>query len=373
MAAHSPPDVAAIVRPQKRRTSHGPQGRKGTQMKKLYSVMFGVATTLMVGSAVAQEPIALKISYQFPEHHFVTVGCINPFIEGVEQRVPGKVKFQRFPAEQLAKAFNQLDSVRNRVADIAIHNAGYTPQLTPLTTFLELPGLYSFDDSLKAQRAFEKLAQNELKQGEYAKIGITPAWVFVTSPYQFQMVTKEPTTSIDQLRGKKLRVPGAGAEMALSEIGAVGVRVPASDLYLGLQRGTVDGSIISTQALPAYKLDEVLGSMSTNASWGGSPFIAAMRQDRWDGLPEDVRKAIADAGHEAGEKCIQVYMKLEVDEHERLRKLGKTVFALPEPALKQLDAALQPVINDWLKQMGQRSLDGNAVIAKFKSNLAAEN
>ncbi|MCS0500820.1 TRAP transporter substrate-binding protein DctP [Ancylobacter mangrovi] len=341
-------------------------------MKKLHALMLGVGAALVAAPALAQEPITLKISYQFPEHHFVTLGCINPFIEGVEKRVPGKVTFQRFPAEQLAKAFNQLDSVRNRIADISIHNAGYTPQLTPLTTFLELPGMYSFDDTMKAQRAFEKLAKDDLAKTEYAKIGVVPVWVFVTSPYQFQMVTKEPTTSIDQLRGKKLRVPGAGAEMALSAIDAVGVRVPASDLYLALQRGTVDGSIISTQALPAYKLDEVLGSMSTNASWGGSPFIAPMRKDRWDALPDDVRQAISEAGHEAGEKCVETYMRLEIEEHERLRKLGKTVFALPEPALKELDTALQPVVDNWLAQMDQRSLDGKAVIAKFKSNLAAE-
>ena len=34
----------------------------------------------------------------------------------MEDRLPGRVVFERYPAEQLAKAFNQLDSVRNRVA-----------------------------------------------------------------------------------------------------------------------------------------------------------------------------------------------------------------------------------------------------------------
>jgi TRAP-type C4-dicarboxylate transport system substrate-binding protein len=253
-----------------------------------------------------------------------------------------------------------------------MHNLAYTPQLTPLSTFLEMPGMYSFDDTLRAQRAFDKLAKNELTKLEYAKLGIVPAWVFLTSPYQFQMVSAEPITSLKQLKGKKIRVPGAGAEMALNLIGAVGVRVAASDLYLGLQRGTVDGSIISTAALPAYKLDEVVNAISTNASWGASPFMAAMHKDRWDGLPEDVRQAITDAGVAAGEACAHTYIDLEQSEVDRLRSMGKTLFELPEPVLAELETALQPIRDEWLAQMTQRNLDGQAIIDKFKEYLEEE-
>jgi TRAP-type C4-dicarboxylate transport system substrate-binding protein len=339
-------------------------------MKALLSALAGFSA--MVGVAAAQDAITLKISYQFPEHHFVTVGCINPFIEGVEERVPGKVKFERYPAEQLAKAFNQLDSVRNRIADIGIHNLAYTPQVTPLSTFLEMPGIFQFKETMAAQRAWDRLSKNELYDAELAKLNVVPAWAFVTSPYQFQMVSKDPVTSIEQLRGKKLRVPGAGAEMALDLIGAVGVRVPASDLYLAMQRGTVDGSIISTSALPAYKLDEVVNSISTNASWGASPFIAAMNKDKWDSLPEDVRTAITEAGVAAGEACANTYIDLEQKEVERLRGLGKTLFELPDSAIADLDAALQPVRDDWLAQMKQRNLDGQAIIDKYNEYLKEE-
>lgn len=322
------------------------------------------------GSALAQDaPIKLKISYQFPEHHFVTVGCINPFIKGVEERVPGRVVFERYPAEQLAKAFNQLDSVRNRIADIGMHNVAYTPQLTPLSTFLELPGIFEFDDTLAAQRAWDKLAKNELLKAEFAKLNVVPAWVFVTSPYQFQMAAADAITSLDQLKGKKLRVPGAGAEMALNLIGAVGVRVPASDLYLAIQRGTVDGSIISTSALPAYKLDEVVNAISTNASWGASPFIAAMHKDRWDKLPDDVRNAITEAGVAAGESCAKTYLDLELKEVDRLRGMGKTLFRLPDSFISALNEALKPARDDWLKQMSQRGLDGQMVFDKFAEYL----
>ena len=70
----------------------------------------------------------------------------------------------------------------------------------------------TFDDTLAATRAFNTLAKNELTEAEFAQLGVVPAYVFVTSPYQFQMVSPEPITDLAQLRGKKLRVPGAGAE-----------------------------------------------------------------------------------------------------------------------------------------------------------------
>lgn len=335
----------------------------------LYCAAAAAAITCATAALAQNDPIKLKISYQFPEHHFVTVGCINPFIKGVEERLPGRVVFERYPAEQLAKAFNQLDSVRNRVADIGIHNLAYTPQVTPLSTFLEMPGVFGFDHTLAAQRAWDKLAKNELTKVEFARAKVVPAWVFVTSPYQFQMAKPEPITSLDQLKGKKLRVPGAGAEMALDLIGAVGVRVPASDLYLAIQRGTVDGSIISTSALPAYKLDEVVSSISTNASWGASPFIAAMHESRWNGFPEEVRKAITEAGVAAGEACAKTYIDLETKENDRLRSKGKTLFEVPDSFTKALNDALKPLRDDWLAQMKQRGLDGQMVFDKFSEYL----
>jgi TRAP-type C4-dicarboxylate transport system substrate-binding protein len=335
-------------------------------MRKMLGLAAGVAAISYASLAFAQtSPIKLKISYQFPEHHFVTVGCINPFIKGVEERAPGKVTFERYPAEQLAKAAGQLDSVRNFVADIGIHNLAYTPQNTPLSTFLEIPGVFGFDDTLAAQRAWDKLAKNELTKLEFARAKIVPAWVFVTSPYQFQMAAAEPIKSIDQLKGKKLRVPGAGAEMALNLIGAVGVRVPASDLYLAIQRGTVDGSIISTSALPAYKLDEVVNSISTNASWGASPFIAAMHETKFNALPVDVRKAITEAGIAAGEACARTYIDLETKENDRLKSKGKTLFEVPAAFDKSLDDALKPLRDDWLAQMKQRGLDGQLIFDRF--------
>jgi TRAP-type C4-dicarboxylate transport system substrate-binding protein len=345
----------------------------GGTMKALLCAAAAAAALACASSAFAQNsPIKLKISYQFPEHHFVTVGCINPFIKGVEDRLPGRVVFERYPAEQLAKAFNQLDSVRNRVADIGIHNLAYTPQNTPLSTFLELPGIFGFDDTLAAQRAWDRLAKSDLAKAEFAKLKVVPAWVFVTSPYQFQMTGSEPIATLDQLKGKKLRVPGAGAEMALNLIGAVGVRVPASDLYLAIQRGTVDGSIISTSALPAYKLDEVVNSISTNASWGASPFIAAMNETRWSGLPEDVRTAITDAGVAAGEACAKTYIDLETKENDRLRGKGKTLFQVPDTFTNALHDALKPLRDDWLSQMKQRGLDGQMILDKYAQYLKEE-
>tara|TARA_R110002020_G_scaffold458434_1_gene675843 strand:- start:32767 stop:33804 length:1038 start_codon:yes stop_codon:yes gene_type:complete len=341
-------------------------------MKRAFAAAFAACMMAGVSMAQADDPITLKISYQFPEHHFVTVGCINPFIEGVEERLPGRVVFERYPSEQLAKGASQLDSVRNRIADIGIHNLAYTPQVTPLSTFLEMPGIFSFADTMAAQKAWDRLAKNELFKVELEKLNVVPAWVFVTSPYQFQMASAEPVTSIEQLKGKKLRVPGAGAEMALGLIGAVGVRVPASDLYLAIQRGTVDGSIISTSALPAYKLDEVVNAISTNASWGASPFLAAMHKDRWEGLPEDVRTAIGEAGVAAGEACANTYIDLENKEVERLRGMGKTIFEMPQETVDALTVALKPVQEAWLEQMTQRGLDGQAIIDKYDEYLQEE-
>lgn len=338
-------------------------------------MLFGAVTAAMLfalAPAMADDPITLRISHQFPADHIVTTSGIDVFMQNVERLVPGKVKFEHFPANQLAKAAAQFDAARNKITDIGIHNAAYTPEKLPLTTFLELPNLFTFAESLQAQRAYTKLSRNELNAEEYERQGVYPIWGFLVPPFQFMLSDPAPITAISQFDGKKFRVPGAGAELVLQSLGGVGVRIPSADSYLALQRGTVDGIIISTQATWAYKLEEVLGAYSTNASMGSVGFNAFLGLDTWNDLPEDVQAAMKRAGEIAGDNLILTYMKNEFESNAELAKIGKTVFQLPDDVLGEMNKRFEGVRANWLSKMESRDLNGQAVLDRFREYVTAE-
>ncbi len=52
---------------------------------------------------------------------------------------------------------------------------------------------------------------------------------------------KQPINSLEDLRGKKVRMPGVGGEV-LRRIGASAVELPGGEIYSALQSGAIDGA-----------------------------------------------------------------------------------------------------------------------------------
>ena len=57
---------------------------------------------------------------------------MNVFIEEVEEKTNGRIKFETYPNEQLGKATDSLEMLRSGVADIAPFTVPYHPEELPL-------------------------------------------------------------------------------------------------------------------------------------------------------------------------------------------------------------------------------------------------
>ena len=325
-----------------------------------------VTTMLAVFAAAAAhaQDITLKLSDQFPLTHIVSQNGPQAFMKRVEELIPGRVKFEHYPAQQLAKAVGQFDAVRNGLVDIALVCTCYIPERLPLSTLGELPGL--FDDTVKATKAYMELTANELQTNEYDRFDVQPLYVFFVTPYQLMMRSKDEITDVSQLSGLKLRVAGAGGDIIANELGGVGVRIPASDLYLALERGTVDGTIFSTPAVWAYKAEEVLGSWTDNAGLGAVGYVAFIRKDTWNKLPADVQEALKAASADTSIGIAEAYVKSENESYDKLRSLGKTVYHLSPEVKEQFGKRLATISETWVSEMEARNLPAQATIDTFK-------
>lgn len=326
-----------------------------------------LAASLASTALYAQEKIVLKYADQFPLTHAGSKLSAQPFKQMVEERSEGRIEVQLYPAEQLAKAAGLLDAVRNRVTDIAMVGVVYVSDRMPLTSAVELPGL--FTDSVAGSAAFTKLAQNDLLESEYLRNGVRPLFTMVTPPYQAMFAKKTELNDVSELEGVKMRAAGATGELIASSLGAVPVRVPASDLYLALERGTVDGAIYNPPSLFAYKIEEVLSSITTNASLGTVAFAALVNEDVWQGLPEDARKVVSEVATEIGETMAAGFKDQTGSAYEKLEGLGIKLIELSPETQAQFTDKLQSVEAEWVKQMEGRGLPGQATLDAYRSYL----
>lgn len=330
----------------------------GTLRRVLF--MAAAASALATGAPAAD----LKLADQFPAGHTITKQGTQAFFDHIKANPDADLSVTHYPAEQLGKAASMLDLVRNRVTDIAMVGMSYITEKMPLATMMELPGLYR--DSFDGYGPYVKLAQNDLAAIDFDRNDVKLLWVVVTPPYQLLMTRKDPIDDIGDLAGAKTRVAGATGELAAQALGLVPVQMAAPDLYVALERGTLDAAIYTLSVMRSYKLEEVTNSFTNNASLGGVAFAAFIHKDVWESLSPEQQKVIEEGAEKAQFATACALVKSDLAAQEALKGMGKAVYALPEPVLAQFRERLTAVDQAWVEQMEQRGVPGKEMLVKFR-------
>lgn len=318
-------------------------------------------------AALAQDTITLKLADQFPLTHIGSRVGSQILIKELEERSGGHIKIQHFPAEQIAKAAGLLDAVRNRVTDIALVGVVYNTDKLPLTSAAELPGLHV--NSVEASKAFEAYITEDLLEREYLPLGVRPLWGTVTPPYQLMMADGDGITDMAEVEGQKLRVAGATGELIAKALGAVPVKVPASDLYLALQRGTVNGAIYNPASVFGYKIEEVLSAVSNNASLGAVAFALLINEDVWQSLSEEDRALIQATAADVRLTFSKAFESGNNKAFDKLSDAGVTIFELSPEAQGEMNDKLGIVRDTWVEQVSARGLPAREMLDAYKARL----
>src|SRR5699024_9775680 len=115
------------------------------------------------------------------------------------------------------------------------------------------------------------------------------------------LMTNKPVTSLDDLKGMKIRVPNNQMYIKSFEaLGASPTPMPLGDLYTSLQQDLIDGAENPLPVLSGSKTQEVSKSLTlTSHTKTISPWIAGT--DFMESVPEDLRDILIETGDEAAE------------------------------------------------------------------------
>lgn len=306
------------------------------------------------------DSIKLKVADSFPTTNYLSTEGIVFFMDRVKELTDGKVEFEYYPAEQLGKASSFLDLTLSNVIDI-----GYTSYATdrlPLTEVATLPGAYNTSE--EGSEIIWRLIKEMLMEEEYLKNGVRPLYA-VALP-QYQLVTrKEPIQSLQDVKGLKTRVTGT-MELAIDELGGSSVFMPATEAYTALERGTVDGVTFPFTSFAPYQM-QTIGKYSTkNANLGSFTVVYSINDKLFQGLPEDVQKAMEQAGEET-----VVHLSTFLDEkNEELAEEYSSqleIYELSEDEVKEWDKTLLPVWDRWEEGLEKRGFKAKETIEKYRA------
>ncbi|MDV6227284.1 TRAP transporter substrate-binding protein DctP [Nitratireductor aquimarinus] len=269
--------------------------------------------------------------------------------EELPARTGGRIQLDVVTAQEMGLTGTELSRLlRSGAIQMAEVNSTYIAGDFPLVEATELPGVVrSFADGQKIVRSWSK----NVVAPAADKIGGQTIGDFAwSSGFLF---TKFPVNSLEDLKGKKIRVFSPGLAAYVEALGATPISMPLSEVYSALQRGLMDGVLTGTDQINSMKMWEIAPYLTDVRLAPTSAYII-VSQRHWDALPEDLKEIVAGLGRE----MTQLGWELGADndrigfEAARANNMTITV-PVPEDWSVTLDqVARETIIPWWVGRVG---------------------
>lgn len=309
-----------------------------------------------IGPAIAQTTILF--SKFAPPPSPTNTEVINPWLKKIEQVTEGRVKIIT-PSQSLAPPPEQVNMVKNGVADGAFQFNAFLQKSHPLLQIGFLPGtMYSGKaNAVALWRTYEKFFAAKDPFKEVKLLGF-----FASPPGHIYNMEKKPIQSLAELKGKKVwSLPGVTAQ-AIGLTGASVVPGPAVRMYEIISKGVVDAfCCIEYGDLDAFKVLQYLGAVTEVDGAVFLPtFSVFISNAKWAQISPKDQAAIMSVSGEALAR-----LSAGIDKHNAeikkkyLAQGGVIVKATPE-FNAELKKAWAPLIEKWIANANAMGVDGKA-------------
>jgi TRAP-type C4-dicarboxylate transport system substrate-binding protein len=137
-------------------------------------------------------------------------------------------------------------------------------------------------------------------------------------------------------------------------MGAVPVPLSASERYMALQTGVVDGAENSVGIIVSQKEYEVTDYVSLTAH-SITPNIIAISNKYFESLPADIQDIIVECGKEAGEYATKLDADSQAATISELEDLGMVVNEVADKA--SFKTAVAPIYEEYRDEIGADIID----------------
>lgn len=296
--------------------------------------------------------IVLRYTSHVPRSHGLYQHAYVPFSELVERETGGRIRFDPYMDGLLHGPLGGFKACVTGITDYTHGYATYQPGSFHLTHALQLP--FFFSRPQVAALVAEELYPRYLK-AEYERLGVYLAHCDATTPYD--IISTAPIESIEDVRGKKVRVTGGLTEAVFRELGAIPVVMAAAETYLAFQRGIIDAVALGVPDITGYRLYEV-GRYLTPVHINVTVLQYCLNRRTFDALPDEVRRQLYGLLRVRGQMAVQNYYggpraDAALDE---LQERGVRVLELSDSDLAEWRTAVAPLSERFLEEQEAKGL-----------------
>ncbi|MGM0702443.1 MAG: C4-dicarboxylate TRAP transporter substrate-binding protein [Pseudomonadota bacterium] len=304
-------------------------------------------------------------SFYDQQHPHSRYGYIE-WAETVESLSGGELQPEVYTGTVLLAPRASLQGIQDNIAQVAHHAAVYTPSEMPVANAVQELG-FNFDDPLTGILAVTDFSLNNPTQlAEWEELDIVYLGAYNTPPYV--LFCREPVRNLDELQGKRIRTAGSTVSRWVEEAGGTPVNVPSSEMYSGLDRGSLDCASNAANDLIDRSLWEVAEHttlLPTGMYWSGPQW--GFNADFWAGLSDAHRDVFKEATAKAMTRMIVQYLGTAEAALEEAKAKGNNVYEPDDDLMGSVEAfrekALESVYDTARDEYGVE--DPEALIDDF--------
>lgn len=324
-------------------------------------------TTALPGFA---QEVTLRLHQFLPPVATLPKAVMKPWGAKIEAATDGRLKIEHFDAMSLGGRPPELmDQAQDGVADIIMTVVGYTPGRFPRTEVFELP--FMMTDPIATSLAFQQMVDEDFQASEYSNVKVLGAWVH--GPGLIHSVNG--VNKLEDMEGLKVRGPTRIINNLLTELGATAVGMPLPAIPEALSKKVIDATVIPWEVTPSIRLTELVSNhteFSGDEALYTAAIIMVMNKAKYESLPDDLRAALdAESGAALSKMAAFEMEAADAPGRKIAEDKGNTITVLDAAEVARWKEASEPVIAAWIEDMKGRGIDGEALIARAKELIAA--
>lgn len=315
--------------------------------------------------ALAQDkPVHLKLSTWVPPSHPLQAS-IQAWIDDIKKESNGSITGTIFPSEQLGKAFDHYDMVRDGIADVAYISPGYQPGRFPIISAGQIPFTFANgkEGSVALDQWYRKYAPREMKD---VKVCLS----FIHDPGTLHSRTK--ITVPADVKGLKVRPATGTIGEFVTLLGGTNVKASAPESRDMLERGVADAITFPWGSIMLFGIDKVV-KYHLNVPLYSTPYVWAINKDVYDGMSA-AQKTVIDhhCDSDWALKFAGPWADFEYGGRAKLKAMpGHEVVDVTTAQLAEWKKAAEPLRKSWAEAVRKTGANPDTVWADLQKAITA--
>ena len=295
-------------------------------------------------SAFAQDKFVMKIAHTEGIGTPIT-DAFDAWAKAMTEKSGGRIDAQHFPAAQLGGLAEALEG--SRIGTIQATTAGPDSEeaIAPeIAAFGGAPGFI-----YKNEEHVDKVLQGELGQkcSDIARAKTGVEFVAYGETGFRHILSKNPVTNLDGLKGLKIRVPQLRIWVDFwTLLGAAPTPLPYSEQYSALSTGIIDAIDSDVFSVVGFKFYEQAKHLTLTGHWF-LPKAVRVNAAWLDSLPQDLQDIVRSTAKEAFAEQRKINRAKASETLEELKKLGVEVHELSKEELAKMEEITAKLYDDF--------------------------